>query len=355
MLGLPAQPTTHWRLLADGCAQGRVKALIAASQDPVRATTWPHGSPGEDPATLHALNDGKRDSKCDFSDCYSCFSREQGGIEKCICRSDSTFDLSRTKFSDGTKSYIMKLRAFHKANPNVASLKGVKFGGSNKPMVLSLMAEGAGTMTVDDLFNQDPQSFEAFLASFDNGDSMMCLSDDRVPLADARPVALPPKPAYRALLSSPVTLPLSRAVPASADLLTTDVVRFKPRTKPLPEPDTVGGGARGNVSPVPMAPLSTGEDVKILKVVAERRGYVFSALQALVVSARFKWTELNGFRRVLIIMIALRLALDLAKCANTKVRVMSLKMLATVMQHLKNVRALVPVLRRRLTTAANAA
>ena len=66
-------------------------------------------------------------SKCDLCDCYSCTSRLRGGITFCICRFDSTFDLSRTKFSDGTKSYILKMRAYHQAHPDVSTLKGVKF------------------------------------------------------------------------------------------------------------------------------------------------------------------------------------------------------------------------------------
>ena len=49
-------------------------------------------------ATVNVL----RESKCDFCECYSCESRERGGIFMCICRWDSTFDISKTRFSDRT-------------------------------------------------------------------------------------------------------------------------------------------------------------------------------------------------------------------------------------------------------------
>ena len=80
---------------------------------------------------LHVI----KESECDFCDCYACKSRKLGGNEFCLCRSDSKFDLSQSKLSEGTKAYVTKMRAYHKANPDVATLKGVKFNKSMAPLM----------------------------------------------------------------------------------------------------------------------------------------------------------------------------------------------------------------------------
>ena len=74
------------------------KAVNGADSSAVQASSWPNGKGNDsfkgngDGDSLDALTTIKRLSKCDFCDCYSCESRDRGGIEHCICRFDSLFD-----------------------------------------------------------------------------------------------------------------------------------------------------------------------------------------------------------------------------------------------------------------------
>ena len=76
---------------------------------------------------LNAIGNGyKRENKCDFCECYACHSRELGGVEACLCRWDSTFDLAQSRLSDATKQFITRVRSYHKAHKDVSSLKNIK-------------------------------------------------------------------------------------------------------------------------------------------------------------------------------------------------------------------------------------
>ena len=148
---------------------GLPKATTKTIDTRAQATWIDHSKAPYPPVqSVHALS-ALKESKCDFCDCYSCTSRDRGGIMNCICRFDSTFDLSRTQFSDATKAYILKLREYHKEHPNVDTLKGVKFKRGDAPSLNALI-------TMDDIINGG-EKYEAWLRDLDVHDSLMCLRD----------------------------------------------------------------------------------------------------------------------------------------------------------------------------------
>ena len=64
------------------------------------------------------------ENDCDFCSSFYCQSRKKGGKEKCICRHNSRFDVS--KLSRGGKGYVLANRVHHQANPDITTLKGVR-------------------------------------------------------------------------------------------------------------------------------------------------------------------------------------------------------------------------------------
>ena len=62
-------------------------------------------------------------NKCKFCDAFGCQSDEHGGPERCICRYNSPFDIS--KLPDGQSRHVRLTRSWHKENKHVTTLKGV--------------------------------------------------------------------------------------------------------------------------------------------------------------------------------------------------------------------------------------
>ena len=86
-----------------------------------------------------------KESMCDFCDARMCRSRLYGGPERCISRYNSTFDLERSKAPEGQKDYVKSLRAYHKANPTITTLKGVKpKQGSDAGQVTAIISNDTG-------------------------------------------------------------------------------------------------------------------------------------------------------------------------------------------------------------------
>ena len=87
----------------------------------------------------------KKNNMCDFCDARMCRSRLYGGPERCISRYNSTFDLERSKAPEGQKDYVKSLRAYHKANPTINTLKGVKpKQGSDAGQVTAIISDDTG-------------------------------------------------------------------------------------------------------------------------------------------------------------------------------------------------------------------
>ena len=84
-------------------------------------------------SVLAAITATFKKNMCDFCDANLCLSRVKGGVSKCISKWNSTFDIDTCKASDGQKDYVKGLRMHHKENPNITTLKGVKFELKPKP------------------------------------------------------------------------------------------------------------------------------------------------------------------------------------------------------------------------------
>ena len=82
------------------------------------------------------------DNDCTFCDAFDCQSNLLGGPLKCICRHDSTFDV--TRLTPGACIRCKMARAYHKEHPTIDTLKGVTFtvnrvtgsGGNNSVQVM---------------------------------------------------------------------------------------------------------------------------------------------------------------------------------------------------------------------------
>ena len=68
---------------------------------------------------------GERGNKCTFCPAWSCKSDQQGGPANCICRWDSTNDL--TLLTPGARRYVLMARRYHEAHKDTVTLKGVEF------------------------------------------------------------------------------------------------------------------------------------------------------------------------------------------------------------------------------------
>ena len=201
---------------------------------------------------VNALSNGVKQSVCDFCDCYVCESRERGGNDFCICRFNSTFDLARTKFSDRTKAYIIKMRAYHKDHQDVSTLKGVKF---ERPSMNALI-------TMDDLVNNTDE-FTSWLTALED-ETMMCLHCES-DLIDGM-ASVTPKQAYRHIQRSALaqslagTRPLSNVSTVShsggdAASRSSGIVRVKGVDTPIPNATPPIPKMHGTISPVPMSSL----------------------------------------------------------------------------------------------------
>ena len=75
------------------------------------------------------------DNDCDMCSSWACQSKRRGGKGKCICRHDSKFDVS--KLTKGNRNHVLMARKHHKANPDITSMKDMKFRvrrqGGDKP------------------------------------------------------------------------------------------------------------------------------------------------------------------------------------------------------------------------------
>ena len=103
-----------------------VRAVEQSLLHPVLGTLVTASARGGD-ASLHVLQPprlGREDNDCNFCECFQCQSNKFGGVTKCASRHDSTVDIS--KFRAGPRDYAEKGRAYHKANPEIKTLKGVK-------------------------------------------------------------------------------------------------------------------------------------------------------------------------------------------------------------------------------------
>ena len=311
-------------------------------------------------STLHALTLDTQDteqvnamafakaSKCDFCDCYSCESRDRGGIDKCICRWDSAFDLARTSFSDATKGYITKLRAYHKQNRTVSTLKGVKF--TRGATINSLM-------TLDDLFgeNSDEAAIEDWLQDI-SGERVTMLNLDADIACNTRP--LTPKQTYRQMLYGTDTRPLTMRANATiiktkygeggaTDPLTSGVVRIRSQDPSLQ-------------TPLPMRPLSNEVEWQLvppfaLKLASPLRGLMRERLA----SAKTMLTRLDeGASRILLVAIFLGLGPQLKGLLPELIRVITRKIRmaydANRVRLLSFVRMLMLAIQRRLTAATPA-
>jgi hypothetical protein len=146
-----------------------------------------------------------KEAKCDFCDCYSCESRVRGGVLACICRYDSTFDLDKTRFSDGTKRFIERMRAYHKNNSHLTTLKNVKLSAAIGQVTALMSEEVIATGLLRD--SMTSEEFEWMISSdnhINHGEclpSMLMLGDT----SDAPPTPRNALKEYRAMLAgSPV-------------------------------------------------------------------------------------------------------------------------------------------------------
>jgi hypothetical protein len=132
VLGLPSGDTGKQGVLALITPNGDVSfgSACAASDDESGTFMAFGGGPHGDRGKSH--NAGRPGSEsaskpvndCEFCPAFACRSRTNGGKSKCICLHDSSFDL--TKLSKGLRGFVAAHRAYHKQNPNVATLKDVK-------------------------------------------------------------------------------------------------------------------------------------------------------------------------------------------------------------------------------------
>lgn len=97
--------------LPDG--DGMVHVLANSERKAKKHRDKPHSNPPSD------TND------CGFCDARLCQSAKHGGVENCVCRSQSKFDVDK-KGTKGQARYCTLLRAYHRAHPNASTLKNVK-------------------------------------------------------------------------------------------------------------------------------------------------------------------------------------------------------------------------------------
>ena len=107
-----------------------------------------------------------KNNDCSFCDAFICKANQKGGKKFCVCIHTSTFDVS--KASPGTKRFIVMARDYHRAHPDVATLKGIKWKmpSSDKPTTPpgGAPAVAAIDSSLENLTPDDAGDFDEWLA-----------------------------------------------------------------------------------------------------------------------------------------------------------------------------------------------